>query len=192
MLSGNYTLCKHLSEGQFVLQELRLDYPRPAGYEAYEKLFQCPILFDQDMVEMRFDTSLLKLKLKYADEETEGVCEERCRQLLDRLGSTGTITDQVRRIIYQSPCDRRDVETVASELCMSPRTLRRHLTKENTSFRLVLNEVRQALAIDYLCRTDLSIDEIAFLLGYSETSNFRHAFKQWVGESPTSYRKQHQ
>lgn len=190
MLSGNYTLLKHLSDGNFKLQELRLDYPRPVGYETYEELFQCPVLFDQEFIEMRFDVSMLDLKLIYADEETERVCEQRCQELLDRLGSTGNIVDQVRRKIYECPCDSRDVDTVASKLCMSPRTLRRHLTKENTSFMLVLNEVREALATDYLGDTQLSVDEIAHLLGYSETSNFRRAFKQWTGKNPTSYRNQ--
>lgn len=192
MLAGNYTLCKHLSDGKFKLNSLCLDYVRPEGYEKYEELFQCPILFNQNIIEMRFDASLLNLKLKYADAETERVCEERCRELMDRLGTAGNIVDRVRRIIYKNPCDRRDVDAVASKLCMSSRTLRRHLTNENTTFRAVLNEVREALAIDYLCSTDLSVDEIAFLLGYSETSNFRHAFKQWTGETPTGYRNQRQ
>lgn len=189
MISGNYTLCQHLSDGKFKLQELRLDYPQPPGHEFYDDLFQCPVLFDQNMIEMRFDASLLNLKLKFADPETERICEKQCRQLLERLGRTGDIVDRVRQIIYESSCDRRDVDAIASKLCMSSRTLRRHLTNANTSFRAVLNEVRQALAVDYLGGTDLSVDEISFLLGYSETSNFRHAFKQWTGESPTGYRK---
>ena len=186
MISGNYSLFQHLSEGEFNLQ----DYSPPVGREAYEELFRCPVLFNQSTIEMRFDASLLNHKLKNADPETKRVCEERCHQLLERLGRTGDIVDQVRQIIYESPCDRRDVDAVASTLCMSPRTLRRHLANSSTSYRSVLNEVRQALAIDYLCSTDLSVDEISFLLGYSETSNFRHAFKQWTGESPTAYRKQ--
>ena len=190
MISGNYSLCQALSQGKFVLQELRLDYPSPTGYQAYEDLFNCPVLFDRDTIEMRFDASLLNLKLKFADPETERICEEQCRQLLERLGSTGGIVDRVRQIIYESPCDRRDVDAVASKLCISSRTLRRHLANANTSFRPVLNEVREALAVDYLGSTNLSVDEISFLLGYSETSNFRHAFKQWTGESPTGYRNQ--
>jgi len=189
MISGNYALCQDLTEGKFKLQELRLDYSHPEGREFYEDLFHCPVLFSQNTIEMRFEASLLNLKLENADPETKRICEERCHQLLERLGRTGDIVDQVRKIIYESPCDRRDVDAVAAKLCMSSRTLRRHLTNSNTSFRSVLNEVRQALAIDYLCSTDLSVDEISFLLGYSETSNFRHAFKQWTGESPTGYRK---
>ena len=190
MLSGNYNLCMHLSDGKFRLRELRLDYPALEGQEAYEELFKCPVLFEQDSIEMRFDASLLNLKLKCADPESERICEERCRELLNRLGHGADIVDRVRRIVYENPCDRRDVDSVSSTLCMSARTLRRRLQLADTTFRKVLNEVQQALAVDYLCSTDLSVDEIAHLLGYSDTSNFRHAFKQWTGRTPSSYRSE--
>ena len=191
MLSGNFNLCKQLTAGKFKLKTLRLDYPAPNGKEHYEELFQCPVLFDQNIIEMSFDASLLNLKLKNAEPESQRICEQRCRELLDRLGRGVDIVDRVRRIVYENPCDRRDVDSVASTLCMSARTLRRHLQLANTSFRKVLNEVQEALAIDYLSSTDLSVDEIAFLLGYSDTSNFRHAFKQWTDLTPSSYRKLH-
>jgi AraC-like DNA-binding protein len=190
MLSGNFNLCKQLTAGKFKLKALHLDYPAPKGKEYYEQLFQCPVLFEQDIIEMSFDASLLNLQLKNADPESRRVCEQRCRELLDRLGRGVDIVDRVRRIIYENPCDRRDVDSVASSLCMSARTLRRHLQLADTSFRKVLNEVQQALALDYLRSTDLAVDEISFLLGYSETSNFRHAFKQWTGQTPSSFRSQ--
>ncbi len=191
MLSGNFNLCKQLTAGKFKLRALHLDYPAPNGKEHYEELFQCEVLFEQENIEMIFNASLLNLKLKNADPESRRICEERCRDLLDRLGRGADIVDRVRKIIYENPCDRRDVDSVASTLCMSSRTLRRHLQLAETSFRKVLNDVQEALAIDYLCSTDLSIDEIAFLLGYSDTSNFRHAFKQWTDLTPSSYRKLH-
>ena len=191
MLSGNFNLCKQLTAGKFKLNALQLDYPAPDEKEYYEELFQCPVLFEQGNIEMSFDASLLNLKLKSADPESQRICEQRCRELLDRLGRGVDIVDRVRRIVYENACDRRDVDSVASALCMSARTLRRHLQLANTSFRKVLNEVQEALAIDYLSSTDLSVDEIAFLLGYSDTSNFRHAFKQWTDLTPSSYRKLH-
>lgn len=188
MLSGNFNLCRILTDGRFRLTELRLDYPTPEGRGAYEDLFKCPVLFDSDSIEMRFDASLLNLKLKSADPESERICEERCQELLDRLGRGADIVDRVRRIIYENPCDRRDVDSVASTLCISSRTLRRHLKAADTTYRTVLNEVQEALAVDYLSGTDISIDEIAYLLGYSDTSNFRHAFKQWTGKTPSAFR----
>ena len=81
---------------------------------------------------MRFDTSLLGLKLSRADAESRCVCEERCRELLDRLGNRADIVNRVRSVIYENPCARRDVVSVASKLCMSARTLRRHLQQAGT------------------------------------------------------------
>lgn len=189
MLAGNFNLCKQLTAGKFRLKALHLDYPAPDGSDYYEELFQCPVRFDKNIIEMKFDALLLNLKLKDADPESRRICEERCREMMKRLEPGNDIVERVRRIVYESPCDRRDVDSVAAVLLMSARTLRRKLQLADTSFRKVLNEVQEKLALDYLRGTSLSIDEIAFLLGYSETSNFRHAFKQWTGQTPSFYRR---
>jgi AraC-like DNA-binding protein len=71
---------------------------------------------------------------------------------------------------------------------MSSRTLRRRLDEEGTSFRSLLEEVRQALAEELLATGGLSLEEIAERLGYGEVSNFIHAFKRWKGVPPRQYR----
>ena len=71
---------------------------------------------------------------------------------------------------------------------MSSRTLNRHLREHGTSYLQILNDVRKELAIQYLRESDLSTDEIAERLGYTETTNFRRAFKRWTGKSPSVYR----
>jgi AraC-like DNA-binding protein len=78
---------------------------------------------------------------------------------------------------------------VAKALAISERTLRRHLKQMSTSYSDILQEVRQDLAKAALIHSDLTIDEIASMLGYTETTNFRHAFRRWVGQSPHSYRQ---
>ena len=188
MLSGNYTLLRQLTDGAFHLRALWLDYPEPAEKAEYERLFGCEVYFRKGSIEMRFDASLLNLKLKSADPESRRACEERCQDMLNRLGRGVDIVDRVRRIIYENACDRRDIDSVAANLCVSARTLRRRLKEAGTTYRTVLREVQEALAVDYLTDTDISIDEIAYLLGYSDTSNFRHAFKQWTGLTPSAYR----
>ena len=71
---------------------------------------------------------------------------------------------------------------------MEPRTLRRRLEAQGTSYRLILAEVRRRLAIEYLRKTRMTTEEIASRLGYSEAANFRHAFARWTGKSPHDYR----
>jgi AraC-like DNA-binding protein len=72
---------------------------------------------------------------------------------------------------------------------MSSRKLQRQLQSAGTTFNTILNEIRQDLAQNYLGEENNSMTEIAFLLGFSESSAFSRAFKRWMGVSPTEYRK---
>jgi AraC-like DNA-binding protein len=80
------------------------------------------------------------------------------------------------------------LESVAREMAMSPRTLRRRLREEGTTFREVVGDLRKGLALDYLESSDLSLEEIAALLGYEDAANFNRAFRRWLGEAPGRYR----
>jgi AraC-like DNA-binding protein len=68
--------------------------------------------------------------------------------------------------------------------------MRRRLSELGTSYQRILDDVRRELAIEYLRTTNLTVQEIAELLGYSEVTNFRRAFMRWVEMSPYQYRKQ--
>lgn len=80
-----------------------------------------------------------------------------------------------------------DIEDIATELRMSRRTLQRRLTAEQTSYRALLEEVRQTLARELLVR-GLPVAVIARQLGFTEVSSFSQAFRRWEGTSPTTYR----
>ena len=80
-------------------------------------------------------------------------------------------------------------DDVAEKLGLSKRTLQRKLMEENTSFQKQLNGTRELLARHYLRNTDMSSDEIAFLLGYQEINSFLRAFNIWTGMSITEFRR---
>lgn len=71
---------------------------------------------------------------------------------------------------------------------LSARTLHRRLDEVGTSYRDIINAVRSRLAIEFLGRTDLSVDQIAKRTGFSDVSNFRKAFKRWTGQTTSHYR----
>ena len=81
------------------------------------------------------------------------------------------------------------INDVATAFGTSPRTVQNRLTEFGYGFRALLEQIRQEQAEHYLSTTDLSLNEIADLLGYSEQSPFQNAFKRWTGESPGSFRK---
>ncbi len=78
---------------------------------------------------------------------------------------------------------------VAAELAMSTRTLHRQLRAQGASYQEILNSTREQLARHYLRNPSLSAAEIAFLLGYEETSSFYRAFQSWTGETPEQVRR---
>ena len=79
-------------------------------------------------------------------------------------------------------------EEIARSIGMSERTMDRRLKKEKTLYSKILTDLRSSIAIEYLKHTNASMTEIAFKLGFAESSSFNHAFKQWTGKNPSDYR----
>ena len=114
-------------------------------------------------------------------------CEE---ALASRPGGAMSVRADVENAVTPLlPHGRPPVATVARGLGMSTRTLTRRLADEGKTFAQVLDELRTHLAQSYLRDRDLSISEIAWLLGYQEVSAFTHAFKRWTGETPSACRR---
>jgi AraC-like DNA-binding protein len=77
---------------------------------------------------------------------------------------------------------------VAKSLGMSVRVLQKRLREEDTTFSQLATNVRKELAKSYLAERDYTIDDITYLVGFSEPSAFRRAFKTWTGLTPRQYR----
>jgi AraC-like DNA-binding protein len=72
---------------------------------------------------------------------------------------------------------------------MSQRSLTRHLAEEGTTFAEILVQLRRRLASRYLADDSMSVQQTAWLLGYSEVGAFNHAYKRWTGTTPGRTRK---
>jgi len=95
----------------------------------------------------------------------------------------------VRRRLRRADGDQwPTLEAMADGLHVTPSTLRRRLEDEGSSYRELKDGLRPDMAIDLLCRTSLSVEAIAFGLGYQEVSAFYRAFRHWTGTRPGSYR----
>jgi AraC-like DNA-binding protein len=166
--------------------EIHIDYPAPAHRAQYEALYDCPIHFAANAVELWIPNALLDVPREMSNAEMLRICEERCQAILARLGSGGQMADRVRSQILAARGFQLD--PVAGRMGISPRTLRRGLREEGTSFREVVGDVRKGLALDYLETSELQLEEIATLLGYEDAANFNRAFRRWVGVAPARHR----
>ena len=139
----------------------------------------------------RFDAALLAMPVPNADPILYPVLQQHAERLLSQREATApAIVAQVRAAIIRNLAhDRVRLNTIAAELALSPRTLQRKLADAGASFQQVLDGARYALALDYLRQGSLSLQEIAFLLGYQEQSAFSHAFKEWSGANPGAWRE---
>jgi len=167
-----------------------LNYESPEYAEKHLQCFRCPVIFNQPSCQYRFSREELSKSLAEADANTARICEESCRKLLNQMEIEEDIISRICHLLLSTPGEFPKLDAVANKLSLGARTLRRRLNDLGTSYQRILDDVRRELAIEYLRTTNLTVQEIAELLGYSEVTNFRRAFMRWVELSPYQYRKQ--
>jgi AraC-like DNA-binding protein len=136
---------------------------------------------------LHFPRAVFDEPLPQADRHTLQMCIAQCDLLMQRNEQRRGITAVVRSKLFRESGGFPSLPEVAAELDVHPRTLRRQLTEEGTSFRALLNEARSALAVDLLHNVGLTVEEVSKRLGYTDASTFCHAFKRWYGTPPSAY-----
>ncbi|MEN7531609.1 AraC family transcriptional regulator [Cupriavidus sp. 2SB] len=163
-------------------------YPAPHYAAIYEEYLCCPCAFDQQACELIYDSAILDHKPQLAHLHTAALLQETCDRLIGQAKTSIGASGEVYQFLMRSPGEFPSMEAVASAFNMTSRTLRRRLDAEGTSFVAIVDDVRRSLATEYLKTTRMSGDDIAMLLGFSDTANFRRALKRWTGKSLTELR----
>lgn len=165
----------------------------PAGHDEYVRVFGALPRFNAPANTASFDAQLLSWPVPNADTGLYPVLQQHAEQLLQsraRAGAGSGINQLVHEAIVRNLAQGQvRLASIADELKLSPRTLQRKLSDAGATFQQVLDQARFALARDYLRQPELSLVDIAFLLGYQEQSAFNHAFKEWSGMNPGAFRE---
>jgi AraC-like DNA-binding protein len=162
--------------------------PPPKHAEELALALECPVTFDHYRSELHYPVAWLEQAPRLANPITAAQMSNTCARLLEELKWQSGISRRVYLELTRTPGRFPDIESIASTLCMTSRTLRRKLEAEGASYSSLLVGVRQALAKDYLKTTLLSTEDIAAALGFGDTASFRHAFKRWTGMTPIDFR----
>lgn len=173
------------------LQEVRLRARPPVNGSNYEKLFNCPVRFNQEHSGLVISTSLLQHPLVQNEDTLKEFLRQTPYQLVKPGQPTGEnpVTRRVEQLLIDNAIQKPPTaELIAKQLNMSPRTLHRKLTAEGTSFQLIKDNYRMELAIHFVSQPELTIDAIAALMGFQDNSAFYRSFKKWTGKSPGNYR----
>ncbi len=172
---------------RFSPTEVSLQRPAPADTEPFAKMFRCPVRFSQPCNSVEYKREDLERRLPAGNAELARQNDEVIVRYLARL-ETARVTNKVQQALLESlPDGAPSKETVARKLGMSARTLQRHLGDEGTSYKELLDAARMTLARNYIVEGRLSVTDIAFMVGFADTSTFSRAFKRWTGQSPSGY-----
>lgn len=171
--------------------EVRFRHAAPADVTEHQRIFRCPLLFDQADNALVYPKRLLDTPLGQADAQMRLMLDAYAEQQLAQIQQGQTVLERARQQLSRQLTDQSvDLERLAQALAMSPRTLQRRLREAGLSFSQLVDETRQQRVLHYLRDPALELADIAFLVGFSEAGSLARAFKRWTGQSPGDFRRQ--
>lgn len=182
---GSWLVQEHLP-----LQRATLDYPPAAQPDDYRRMFLAnPVTFDCASCTLQFAADLMERPVVQNEATLRRFLRHPVLIMLTQEYPRASWTAQVRELVRTKLRTMPELAEVAAALEVHPQTLRRRLAREGTSFKDIKHQLRRDVALHYLGRRGLSIEEIAQRAGFSESSAFIRAFKGWTGVTPYAYRK---
>jgi len=193
LLSGIMHVAREITTPELSPYRVTLPFEPPAGdISKYRAVFGCLPEFETSPAALYFKASALASVPRGADPNLSSILQSHADELLSRVTSHDEFVNQVRRVLLQQLHGRdSSLHAIARLLSTSNRSLQRRLADSGYTFKSLLDETRYDLARQYLSDSKISIDEISFLLGYSDNSAFVKAFKRWGELTPGEYRTRH-
>ncbi len=169
-----------------------LNYATPTYHWQYQQMLGCRVEFDQPRALLAIPKQWLYIGARGYSGQTQELYDNQIKRVLKEREHSGDIVSRVKRLLLEKPVETEySLEKTAPLMSLSARTLRRYLAEAGCSFREVSLQVRMELAQDYLLNTQLTAQEIAYQLGYSQPNNFYRAFKSFTGQPPEQFRRNH-
>lgn len=172
-----------------IVTAVEVTHPRPVHAAEYERVWQAPVRFGAAWNAMRLDMSLADHPVARLPGYAFGVLTDRADALLADLRGATSLRGRVEALLLPVlHTGRASVDYASGQLGISRQTLFRRLKTEGATFEAVLDGLRHRLALDYLSARKVSVNETAYLVGFSEPAAFSRAFKRWTGRSPREVR----
>lgn len=166
-----------------------LNYSAPTYHWQYQQILGCRVVFDQERTLLAIPKQWLYIGIEGRSEDAQNIYQEQIQRLMPEQALSADLISQVKRLLIErsSECCYK-LELTAPLMHLSARTLRRRLSEVGVSFRELSLQVRMELAKDYLLNSQLSAQEVAYQLGYSQANNFYRAFRKFYGSPPEQFR----
>lgn len=186
-----YKSLKHLTQGAWYASQITFSYDSSHSRRVLEEFFEAPVLFNENTNSIVFLSHLLELPNANADKNLHDALKSHLLTLQNNHPAGDDVISNIRYKIKQNlGTNRCNLNSIAQQIGVHPRTLQRELAENCTSFRQLLNEVRQEMIEHYLCSSNVTLTELSDMLGYRSPSALSRAFKNFTGKSPDLWRKQ--
>jgi len=186
-LASIVSLCRAASTQAFSPLRMDVDHDSYGQVAEYEKAFGCPVTFNAGRNLFWFDKAQMLATLPGHNLDVALGNDRVVEHYLDALDPDQVTTEVRRMLVSLFPTGEVSQQVIAQRMARSVSTLQRQLTGEGTSYREVQDDVREQLAAEYVREGKYSLSQVAYLLGFSDQSNFSRAFKRWKGMSPKEY-----
>lgn len=168
--------------------EVHVTHAAPPYRGEYERVFGCPVVFESSWNAMRTDPTLHAHKVALQPRYVFGVLSEKAEMLVRDLDASKSTRGQVEsQLVLVLHTGEAGIDKIAAQMGISRQTLFRRLKNENTTFEKTLDDLRRRLALHYLAGRKASVNETAYLVGFSDPAAFSRAFKRWTGASPRTF-----
>ena len=170
------------------LARTSFDYAAPRYSGEYMRILQTKVVFGQPFTGIFMSRALLDVPLNYADDEVFNALRVVAQGRLERALGRKSYTVGVRELMLHQGPGRVSMADAAHALGLSVRSLRRRLTSEGTSFRVLKHSALGSASKALLRDSVRTVQEIASELGFNDVTTFHRAFKRWTGTTPTRFR----
>jgi len=182
------SICRTIFSLEYAPLRVELERKTPENPGSFEAFFNCNVAFGTRENNIFFEKSTINQPLLSGDAESAAQAEKLAALRLAALEKGDIVNRVFSALIELIPSGELSEKQVARKLEMPTHQLQRKLAEQHTSYRRILDSTRKELALHYIDDADISLTEIAFLLGFSEQTNFTRAFKRWTNMAPGRYR----
>jgi AraC-like DNA-binding protein len=163
--------------------------PAPAHADLYAQYFDGHVQFNASFYGVSIPREFLECQVPTSDEDTHRLLVDQIADRMELANAQGSFVDSVRLHLKRKDGPLPRMTSVAAAFNLSTRTFRNRLRRYNTSFQSLLDNERHEQAVHYLRSSEKSVKEIAYILGFQESSNFSRVFKKWTGLTPLDFRR---
>ncbi len=182
-------IARQITSKPELICDAHFSFEQPTQLEIYQRIFGGNLYFNAQTTKLVIHRSALELPITLCNPATNSILMNQVEQTLQSLTQPNFLQRLRQYLISNLASNQLSVADAANALNISVRTLQYQLEECGLGYRNLLEQIRLEQAQHYLRTTDLSLNEITFLLGYAEQSSFQNAFRRWMGESPGSFRK---